>query len=158
MHTATQTQTVIRPVPATIGVVFRQGRVLLVRRANPPDAGKWGFPGGKIEWGESIEQAAEREIQEETGVTVVAGKVFTAVDCFDRQNGELLRHFILVAVLCDWISGEPAAADDALEARWFSPEEYERSDLAMSLDVREVIRMGEALAGNLRGGTGKTDL
>lgn len=134
------------PVPATIGVVFREGRVLLVRRANPPDAGKWGFPGGKIEWGESIKKAAEREILEETGLTAVAKKVFTAVDCYDRRAGEVRQHFILIAVLCEWLSGEPEGSDDALEARWFSPEEYACSDCAMSLDVPEVIRMAEALA------------
>ncbi|SBW06149.1 Hydrolase, NUDIX family [uncultured delta proteobacterium] len=140
-----KTQQIIRPVPATIGVLFREGRVLLVRRKNPPDAGKWGFPGGKIEWGETIERAAEREILEETGVTAAAKRVFTAVDCYDTRDGALHRHFILVAVLCDWVAGEPAGADDALEARWFSRSEYERADLAMSLDVLEVIRMGEAL-------------
>ena len=139
-------QQIIRPVPATIGVVFRDGRVLLVRRANPPDAGKWGFPGGKVEWGETIAHAAEREILEETGVTARAVQVFTAVDCFDvRGEGELRQHFILLAVLCDWVSGEPVADDDALEARWFSREEYERGDCALSLDVPEVIRAGEAL-------------
>lgn len=133
------------PVPATIGVVFHEGRVLLARRANEPDAGKWGFPGGKIEWGESIAQAAEREIREETGIVARAGTVFTAVDCYDRRNGEVVRHFVLIAVLCRRLSGEPLASDDALEARWFSREEYERADLALSLDVLEVIRMGEAL-------------
>lgn len=141
----TDMQHPLYPVPATIGVVFREGRVLLVRRANEPDAGKWGFPGGKIEWGESIARAAEREIHEETGVITRAGTVFTAVDCYDRQNKELVRHFILVAVLCRWVSGEPLASDDALEARWFSKEEYERADLALSLDVREVIRLAETL-------------
>lgn len=136
----------VRPIPATLGVVFREGRVLLVRRANPPDAGKWGFPGGKIEWGETVVQAAEREILEETGVTAAAKRVFTAVDCYDRRDGGLHQHFILIAVLCEWKGGSPAAGDDALEARWFSPEEWENGDLAMSLDVPEVIRMGMALA------------
>lgn len=134
---------VVRPVPAAIGVVFHEGKVLLVRRANPPDVGKWGFPGGKVEWGESLLRAAEREILEETGITAAASRVFTAVDCFDiRGEGRLHQHFILIAVLCDWVSGEPTAADDALEARWFTNEELETGDLALSLDVAEVIRLG----------------
>ena len=141
-----QSQTSIRPVPATIGVVFRENRVLLVRRANPPDAGKWGFPGGKIEWGERIEDAAEREILEETGVTVAAKKVFTAVDCYDRRGNDICQHFILIAVLCEWITGNPEGSDDALEARWFSPDEYRNSDLAMSLDVLEVINLGKSVS------------
>ncbi len=132
-----------RPIPATIGVVFREGRVLLVRRANPPDAGKWGFPGGKINWGESIEHAAVREIFEETGISAKARRVFTAVDCFDlREGGRLEQHFILPATLCDWMAGEPSAGDDALEARRFSRDEWERADLALSLNVREVIYAG----------------
>lgn len=135
-----------RPVPATIGVVFKQGNVLLVRRANPPDVGKWGFPGGKIEWGESIESAAVREILEETGISAKARQIVTALDCYDiRERERLHQHFILIAVLCDWISGAPLGGDDALEARWFSREEWERADLVLSLDVLEVIRMAEKL-------------
>ncbi|WP_346909634.1 NUDIX hydrolase [uncultured Roseibium sp.] len=128
-----------RPIPATIAAVVRDNHVLLVRRANPPDAGRWGFPGGKIEQGETIEDAAIRELLEETGVRAAPLKVFTAVDVFDREDdGTLRRHFILVAVLCRWISGEPVAGDDALEARWFPLEDLNQPSLALSLDVAEV--------------------
>lgn len=128
-----------RPIPATIAAVVRDHHVLLVRRANPPDAGRWGFPGGKIDQGETIEGAAIRELLEETGVRAAPLKVFTAVDVFDREDdGTLRRHFILVAVLCRWISGEPVAGDDALEARWFPLEDLNQPSLALSLDVAEV--------------------
>ncbi|WP_346895162.1 NUDIX hydrolase [uncultured Roseibium sp.] len=128
-----------RPIPATIAAVIRDSQVLLVRRANPPDAGRWGFPGGKIEQGETIKDAAIRELLEETGVRADPLSVFTAVDVFDRRDdGTLRRHFILVAVLCRWISGEPVAGDDALEARWFRLEDLKQPDLALSLDVAEV--------------------
>ena len=56
----------VTPVAAAIGVVLRDDQVLLVRRANQPDAGKWGFPGGKIEPGEPVQAAAAREVVEET--------------------------------------------------------------------------------------------
>lgn len=129
----------LRPIVATIAAVIRRGEVLLVRRANPPDVGRWGFPGGKIEAGETIQQAALRELREETGVEGRAREVFTAVDAFDHDDaGKLLQHFVLVAVRCDWQAGEPEAADDALEARWFPIEELEHGDLALSLDVSEV--------------------
>ncbi len=128
-----------RPIPATIAAVVRDDHVLLVRRANPPDAGRWGFPGGKIDQGETIEDAAIRELLEEAGVRAEPLRVFTAVDVFDRDDdGTLRRHFILVAVLCRWISGEPIAGDDALEARWFRLEELNQPALALSLDVAEV--------------------
>lgn len=137
----------VRPVVATIAVVFLESKVLLVRRANPPDAGRWGFPGGKIERGETIEQAAVRELLEETRVRGEARRVFTAVDVFDRdESGCLRQHFVLVAVLCRWLSGEPVAGDDALEARWFDLGELDDPGMALSLDVAAVARHGAALA------------
>jgi len=107
-----------RPVAASIAVVVKAKQVLLVQRSNPPDAGRWGFPGGKIEFGETIEQAAIRELLEETAIIAEAKQTFTALDAFDEHEATQLRqHFILVAVLCEWMSGSPVAGDDALEAR-----------------------------------------
>ena len=138
-----------RPIVATIAVVLREGRVLLVRRANPPDAGRWGFPGGKIETGETIEQAAIRELYEETEIRGEALQTFTAVDVFDHdEHGALRRHFVLVAVLCRWCSGEPMAGDDALEAEWFDLEELGSATLALSLDVDKVAREAGAILRN----------
>ncbi len=77
---ATGNATPLRPVPAVIGIVLRERDVLLVRRANPPDAGCWGFPGGKIEPGEPLADAVVREIAEETTVDVEALDAFTALD------------------------------------------------------------------------------
>lgn len=138
---------VSHPIPATIATVIRNGQVLLVRRANPPDTGRWGFPGGKIEKGEAIKTAAIRELREETGIRSTAHRVFTAVDAFDRdQNGRLIHHYVLIAVLCAWVAGEPVAGDDALEARWFPLDELDAGELALSLDVAEVARQGAAIA------------
>lgn len=109
----------MRPIPAVLAVVIRDGRVLLARRANPPDAGLWGFPGGKVEWGEPLGLAAERELAEETGITATAQEVITALDAFDPGPGGPVHHFILIAVRCLWQQGDPSAADDALDARWF---------------------------------------
>ena len=137
-----------RPVAATIAAVVRQGRILLVKRANPPDAGRWGFPGGKIDFGESIKRAAVRELLEETGVRADPVRVFTAVDVFDHAaEGRLEQHFVLIAVLCTWVSGEPIAGDDALEARWFRLEDLNEAGLALSLDVAEVAQLAASLVG-----------
>lgn len=132
-----------RPIVAVIGIVIRDDKVLLVQRANPPDAGRWGFPGGKIELGERIMDAAAREIKEETAITVKPLDVFTAVDAMDYgQAGELHQHFVLVTVLCEWQAGEPIAGDDARDARWFDLSALEGSDLAMSFGVLAVARRG----------------
>lgn len=131
------------PVPAVIAVVVHEQQVLLVRRANPPDAGYWGFPGGKINVGETLEQAAVRELLEETGIHGAALQVLTAVDAFAlADNQQLQQHFVLIAVLCQWLSGTPMAADDALEAKWFSLAELQDNHLLLSKDVAEVARMG----------------
>ncbi|WP_137680317.1 NUDIX hydrolase [Aurantiacibacter suaedae] len=140
------TQRSERPVAATIAVVVRAGQVLLVRRANRPDAGRWGFPGGKIEAGETIEQAAIRELYEETAIRGEALQTFTAVDVFDHaEDGTLRRHFVLIAVLCRWLAGEPLAGDDALEAEWFCVDGLADANVALSVNVAEVARQAQAI-------------
>lgn len=135
------------PIPAAIAVVVRDGQVLLVRRAYQPDMGKWGFPGGKIEAGETVRAAAERELFEETGLRARAGPPFTALDVFDHdKDGTLRRQFVLVAVPCRWESGEPVAADDALEAAWFAVGDLDAASMPMSDHVAELARQGLALA------------
>jgi len=127
------------PVAAVIAVVLRGDAMILVRRINPPDAGLWGFPGGKIEFGEATEQAAVRELREETGVIAHATEAFTALDAVETAaDGTVTRHFVLIAVLCGWLSGEPVAGDDAMEARWFTFDELSSSGIQMSLAVDEV--------------------
>lgn len=135
-----------RPIAATIAAVVRDGQVLLVRRANPPDQDRWAFPGGKIDAGERIEDAAARELLEETGVTAQPLRVFDAVDVFDRDDtGALRRHFILIAVLCRWQSGEPVAGDDARDARWVPLADLDAHVLATSFGVAELAHKAAAL-------------
>lgn len=130
------------PIPAVIAVLVRGDEILLVSRKNPPDVGLWGFPGGKMEFGESLEQAAVRELFEETGVHGVAQQVLTALNAYDHDaQGELRQHFILVAVQCAWQSGEPVAADDAEDAGWFRLQALTDGTLALSQDVLEVAHM-----------------
>jgi len=138
-------ETPTHPVPAVLAVVARQGRVLLVRRANPPYAGRWGFPGGHIEWGESTQAAAVRELQEETGVRAIPGDVLTALDVITPAEGERQHHFVLIAVRCQWVAGEGVANDDALDLGWFSPQEIADIGATVSVDVERLARMALAL-------------
>lgn len=129
------------PIAATVAVAVRGSEVLLVRRASRPDAGKWGFPGGRIEHGEGLLDAAGRKLLEKTGVHARPERVLTAVDAFDRnRNGSIHRHYVLVAVMCAWISGEPLARDGAPEARWYAFPELESGALALSPGVVDVAR------------------
>lgn len=136
----------VSPVPAVIAVVVHEGRTLLVRRANPPDAGLWGFPGGKIDFGETVADAAVRELREETGVAAQAQEVITTLDILVRAgDGQVRQHYVLIAVRCHFLSGIPVGSDDALEARWFSVADLDPATLPMSADVDVIARQAEAM-------------
>lgn len=135
------------PVPAVIAVLVHEGQALLVRRANPPDAGLWGFPGGKIDYGETVKAAALRELLEETGVRAQAQEILTTLDILVRSgDGALQQHYILIAVRCRWLSGLPLAGDDALEARWFPVSDLRPDRLPMSADVDVIARLAQEAA------------
>jgi len=114
------------PQPAVGAVVFKEGRVLLVRRAKDPAAGTWAIPGGRVRLGETLQQAAEREIREETGLIVKAGAPVYTFDVIERdQQGRVRFHYIIVDLAADYVSGDLVAGDDALEAGWFGPDQWE---------------------------------
>jgi 8-oxo-dGTP diphosphatase len=110
-----------RPIVGVLAVVLRDDRALVVRRANPPMAGRWGFPGGVLDLGETVAQGAMRELFEETGVIAEAAGPLTVIDTIDRdEEGRVRYHYTLVAVIGHWRSGEGAPGDDADEVAWLS--------------------------------------
>ena len=112
------------PVPAVGAVVVHEGAVLLVRRGRAPSRGVWAVPGGRIELGETLAEAAEREVREETGVQVRAGEPVWSFDSVVRDpEGRVAFHYVVVDLLADYVAGEPRAGDDALAARWARPED-----------------------------------
>lgn len=115
------------PRAGVLAIVRRDCNFLLVRRSNAPDAGLWGFPGGKVEGGEPFFRAAERELMEETSLTAQATSL---IDVFDSihyaPDGTLAFHYLILAVLCTEpqpANATPIAGDDAREVRWFSYKE-----------------------------------
>lgn len=137
------------PVPA-VGVVVERadGRVLLARRANPPAAGLWSLPGGGLELGESVIDAARREVREETGVECKPVPVFEVVDrVFRDEAGRVQYHYVIIEVLARWVSGEPVPGSDASEAAWFDPEELGLLEITPGVPavVRSLVRRGAAL-------------
>lgn len=103
------------PVPAVGVVCLRGDEVLLIRRGTPPRMGEWSLPGGRIEWGERAIDAALRELREETGVEA---QITGLIDVVDGLFPEAGRHYVLIDYAARWLSGEPVAGDDALEAQF----------------------------------------
>lgn len=122
-----------RPLVGASAVVVRDGRVLLVRRARPPLAGLWSFPGGRVRWGERLADAARREVREETGleIDIVATLGWHEVI---EERGEGI-HAVIAVHLARSEAGEPAASDDAQAARFVTREEARRLDLTSGAET-----------------------
>lgn len=124
-----------QPVVAVGAVVFHDDCILLVRRNRPPSKGQWAIPGGKVRLGETLRQAAEREIHEETGIIIRAGKpVYTFEVIEPDASGTIAFHYVVIDLLADYVRGEPLAADDACDAAWITREHFTR------LTVNETTR------------------
>ncbi|HEY0275807.1 MAG TPA: NUDIX hydrolase [Paenirhodobacter sp.] len=107
------------PRLGVIAIVLRDGQVAMVQRRNPPDAGSWGFPGGKVEWGETIYAAAARELLEETTIEAAPAQILTSFDVITKDAvGAVAWHYHIAAILCRYRTGEPQAGDDAMAAEW----------------------------------------
>ncbi|MBS7540111.1 NUDIX hydrolase [Ancylobacter lacus] len=134
-----------RPTVAVLAVVLRENRLLLVRRANPPDQGLWGYPGGRVEPGETHAAAALRELAEETGIVADAPRLLTVLDFIERDvAGAVAHHFAMITVACRWQAGEGLAADDALEARWFDRTEIDALGASASAQVAAIAALASA--------------
>jgi 8-oxo-dGTP diphosphatase len=129
-----------RPIVGVLAVVLRGGRALVVRRANPPLTGRWGFPGGVLELGETVAEGAMRELFEETGVVAEPVGTLTVLDSLHRDDdGRVRYHYVLVAVLGIWQSGEGVAGDDAEEVAWLTRSEIVARDLPVAPALVQLI-------------------
>ena len=112
-----------RPVVGVGVVVWKDGEVLLIRRGKSPMRGRWSLPGGRQELGETVREAAVREVREETGLEIRLGALLDVVDTIRRgESGAVTLQYTLVDFDADWTAGVPAAASDAEHAEWADPD------------------------------------
>jgi 8-oxo-dGTP diphosphatase len=130
-----------RPFVGVGAIIIEGGRVALIRRGRPPLLGEWSIPGGALELGESLREAAAREAMEETGLTVATQDLLGVFDRVMKDaEGRVLYHYVLVDFLCRRTNGELSAAGDALDAKWCTAEEID--ELGLAKDTADVIRQG----------------
>ena len=128
------------PILVAVGAVIWNdaGQVLLIRRANPPRQHEWSLPGGKVEWGEPLRTALQREVREETGLGVDIRGLIDVVELVGDESGAGQRpHYVLIDFTARAAAGEAVAASDATDVRWFSVEEI--TTLELWSETRRVI-------------------
>ncbi len=128
-----------RPILAASIAVFREGRVLLAERVNPPAADRFSLPGGLVEAGETLQEAALRELAEETGVTARVLGFNDHVEVMERDStGRFVRHFVVCSFVGQWIAGDGTVGPEARRILWADPLDVDH--LATTPDLLRVLR------------------
>ncbi|KAA1192163.1 NUDIX hydrolase [Photorhabdus heterorhabditis] len=133
------------PKVATLAIVYHNDKILLVRRNKQPQRFGWGFPGGSVLPGESLHDGVLRELKEETQLVATVETTLTVVEVNEFDSEGVHHHFILVPLLCSYLSGVPVAGDDALECRWMSFNDIYSQSETLIEHVATVAREADAI-------------
>lgn len=130
-----------QPVVGVGAVVVRDGRALIVKRAHEPRKGEWSLPGGHVTLGESLSDAARREVKEETGLDVHPGAIIETFDRVHRDpDGRIRFHFVIVDFVCESRAGDPVAGSDADAVAWVTVDELDA--YSVNAHATAVIKKG----------------
>ena len=133
-----------RPMVGASVAVFRAGKVLLAARVNTADAPIYSLPGGLVEIGETLEEAALREVMEEVGVKARIIGFAGHVEVIDRDaEGKIRRHFVVNAFAGEWLEGEPVTGPEAPHIRWVEP--HALGGLTVTKGLGAILKKASAL-------------
>ncbi len=133
-----------RPYLAVSAAIFRDGRVLIVRRARPPARGIYTLPGGGVELGETLEEAVIREIREETALEIEPIALAGYRQAIGRDaDGRIERHFVILPFAARWIAGEVVLNEELAEAHWLKPAEL--AGLTTTEGLMQIVAAAERL-------------
>ena len=127
-----------RPILAVSAAIIRDGKVLVVRRARKPALSLYTLPGGGVETGETLMQAVNREVREETSLDIEPVALAGHREAIVRDaQGRVERHFVILCFAARWLSGEPILNEELDDARWLNPAEL--SSLRTTEGLAEIV-------------------
>ena len=131
------------PQLAVSASIFRDGKVLLVRRARSPAKGFYSLPGGRVEFGETLHAALQREVDEETGLKIEIAELAGWREVVPGTNGG--GHYLIMSFAARWTSGEPVLNHELDDFRWLDPDRL--GDLTITAGLLDIIRSARRLLG-----------
>jgi 8-oxo-dGTP diphosphatase len=119
-----------RPIVAVGAAVCRGDKVLIVQRAREPSFGMWTVPGGMVDLGERLQEAAAREVREECGIEIEVGPVVEVIDNIVHDDeGRVRFHYTIVDLAARYVSGDLSPNDELMDAAWITPDQFEAYDV-----------------------------
>ena len=131
------------PQLAVSAAIFRDGKILLVRRARSPAKGFYSLPGGRVEFGETLHAALHREVAEETALKIEIIDLAAWREVVPGTTGS--GHYLIMSFAARWISGEPVLNDELDDYKWLAPDAL--GELKVTGGLQEVILSARRLLG-----------
>jgi 8-oxo-dGTP diphosphatase len=131
------------PQLAVSAAIFRDGNILLVRRARSPAKGVYSLPGGRVEFGETLHAALHREVDEETGLKIEIVDLAGWREVVPGTGGG--GHYLIMSFAARWNFGEPVLNDELDDFRWLAPDAF--GDLTLTAGLQDIVQSARRLLG-----------